>query len=245
VVALWGDSHADAISPAIQAWAERQGMGFVQLTHLGCPPLAGARVLVDRIESPSCTRFQARALEFVTRDPRSGVVVLASRWPVFTETVANEGGPTYHLVDDRAAELGEESSRRVFADALGRVSAAIRAAGKELVVIGPIPEVGRHVPDCLVRRAMPFGAPSDCGVSAVEVLARERFATSEIERLSREVPSIRTFFPAEVLCERGRCRSVLNGEVLYLDDDHLTSAGARLLAGPLGAAISEQRARVH
>lgn len=243
MVTLWGDSHADAISPAIQAWAERQGMGFVQITRSGCPPLAGARVLVNRIESSSCMTFLAQALEFVTHDPRIGVVVLASRWPLLTETVANEGGPTVHLLEDRSGELGKEGSRRAFEIALRRVSAAILASGKELVVIGPIPEMGRHVPDCLVRRAMPLGAFSDCGASAVEVLERERFATSAIERLAREVPSIRTFFPAEVLCRGGRCRSVLDGAVLYLDDDHLTSAGARLLAGPLGAAISEQRAR--
>jgi hypothetical protein len=241
VVAVWGDSHALAFSPAVQVWAESQGLGFMLLKRSGCPPLTDVRVLVNGRDYRECSTFQAQAFDAVTRDPRVRVVVLVSHWTLFTEALPNE--PTFHLMDNQPAGIGHETSRRVFAHALRRVSAAILAAGKELVVIGPIPEMGVRVPDCLVRRAMPFGAPSTCSVSAADAFERRRFATREIESLPRELPATRTFFPATVLCGGSRCVSVLNGEVLYLDDDHLTSTGARLLAEPLADAIASQRAR--
>lgn len=41
-VALWGDSHANALAPAVRTRAQRAGLGFVQLTKGACPPLLGA-----------------------------------------------------------------------------------------------------------------------------------------------------------------------------------------------------------
>ena len=55
-------------------------------------------------------------------------------------------------------------------------------------------------------------------------------------------PNLHRIYPADVLCNgefgQGRCGAVLNGVPLYYDDDHLSNAGARLLAAEIVRAIA-------
>jgi peptidoglycan/LPS O-acetylase OafA/YrhL len=79
---LWGDSHASAISPVLQAKVEAAGYVFYPILHSGCPPLIGV-ARFDSGNPPSykvCLKFNERALQTILTDPEIKVVALASYW---------------------------------------------------------------------------------------------------------------------------------------------------------------------
>lgn len=243
LVALWGDSHAATLAPLIQAWAASQGLGFALMQSPGCPALSGVRQYAGGGELRSCAAYQSMALKAATSDPRIGVVVLSSRWSRYAETSSSEGGEARYLTDDLSSERTQANSRRVFADALSRVSGAVTGAGKELVIIGPVPEIGRNVIDCMVRRVLPLGTADDCSVAARVVKERQRFVTETIVRLGRSRPAVRVFLPAAAMCPGAKCMTSFEGRPLYLDDSHLSRTGALFLAGPLSESLASQGTR--
>jgi peptidoglycan/LPS O-acetylase OafA/YrhL len=242
-VALWGDSHADAFAPAIQAWAVRNGHGFVQITSSNCPPLTGVQVVRGARTLEECAAFATRALEAVTRDPRVDVVVLAARWPYLTESTGFGEDLTVkrYLTDAVSDELTRANSRRAFIEALQRVTSALTDAGKS--VIGPIPEVGVDVPDCLVRAGMPFGVDRRCSAPTDLITQRLRFATEAIEKTVRDNTGVKAFQPARELCSNGECLTKWEGRSLYVDDDHLSRVGALFLGERLEIAVASSPRR--
>lgn len=231
VLALWGDSHGDALAPGAQTWAEARGRGFVQITQTGCPPLPGVRVLRGDRVSDGCTAFNARALAAIEHDPRIDVVVLVARWALYAETtrVGNELGPEVFLVDEATDARSRDDSRRVFSMALRRVTSALTSAGKTVVVVGQVPEAQVNIPDCVTRAAIGIGATPRCAVSAADVSERLLFTNRVIEEIARSDPRVRAVDPSRVLCAGGTCEVLDAGVPLYRDNNHLTRAGAIFL----------------
>jgi peptidoglycan/LPS O-acetylase OafA/YrhL len=254
LVALWGDSHADALAPGVLWWARQQGQGFVQLTASSCPPLPGVHPVGRRVPS-GCEGFNERALAFIASEPRISVVVAAARWAYYTENgpFGRESGAPVYLEDGTTPEQTREHGRSVFRGGLEALVERVAATGKRLAIVSEIPEVGVHVPDCLLRRellpalqALAGPGPS-CGAPAEQVAGRLRFVEAELEALAMRHPSLLVLPPFAVLCGSGECLTRGAGEVLYVDDNHLSSAGAvflvRHLADPLSRAVAAQQGR--
>lgn len=106
-----------------------------------------------------------------------------------------------------------------------RSVAALRDKGVEVILIQGLPEIGRNVPDMVLR----YGAnvPGRLIPSRTEVAARQARANAILERVAAD-HSARLLSPAKSLCAE-RCRVELDGTPLYRDDDHLSVYGARWL----------------
>ena len=48
-----------------------------------------------------------------------------------------------------------------------------------------------------------------------------------------DYPSVKVFDSAEYLCDEKKCYGMLNGKILYRDQDHLSFAGGKLLSKEL------------
>jgi peptidoglycan/LPS O-acetylase OafA/YrhL len=72
---LWGDSFAAQYVPGIAANSSRIPMKILQYTAAGCPPI----ISYYSYARPSCTEFNANALEII-KDLNIGTVILSARW---------------------------------------------------------------------------------------------------------------------------------------------------------------------
>ena len=110
-VALWGDSHAAALAPALRAAAAAQGYGFVEMAKASCPPLLGATHAVPRLPTlaASCGRFNSAVAQQVESDGRIRVVILSADW----------AAPLY-LTRHLAGWLARRRPRGVELDARGK-----------------------------------------------------------------------------------------------------------------------------
>ena len=76
----------------------------------------------------------------------------------------------------------------------------------------------------------------NCGLTTIDrLLGRTCYVTSQnnssifIQDIQKEFPSIRIINPASVFCNGGRCYSSIDGTNLYMDDQHLSYAGSKLI----------------
>ncbi|MGE0624123.1 MAG: acyltransferase family protein [Pseudomonadales bacterium] len=224
---VWGDSHASALLPAFRAVAGELGIPGKAVVQPGCPPLSGYRL--QGANAQDCADAVRRGYE-AALSPGVEQVYLASRWTMVLEEsrYGFEGGEALVLLD---AETGEQRGNALLLEqGLEETVASLSSAGREVVLIGPVPEVGWHVPHTLAQRAR-FG--DRLTASAIEPDAaafhrRNDRAIALLEAIAARFDA-RLMYPHEPLCGSDRCRVVLDGRPVYGDTDHLTITGAMQL----------------
>jgi peptidoglycan/LPS O-acetylase OafA/YrhL len=224
----WGDSHMGAMIPGLEKAATDAGLTGAVIEKAACPPLLG----IDRADMPfwhRCAAHNAQALAVIARE-RPRFVVLAARWAQIA-TGEGYGIERKSLVRFRG-DIDAEGPELLRAS-LTRTLAAIRAAGAEPVIIGPVPEIGWDVGPILARAAQWGLTPPDSPLRA-HYDARQK-ATLQVLRATAEGATI--IDPARVLCDAQICNAWLGEEVFYGDDDHLSGRGSRLLSGALATAL--------
>jgi hypothetical protein len=101
----------------------------------------------------------------------------------------------------------------------------LRTAGIDVVIIGPVPEIGWNVPSVLAakewrKQAMPEGP------SLADFMSSQHKIISILRQLEHE--AIYVIYPHELLC-KSTCLVQRNDQILYRDTEHLTTQGADLL----------------
>jgi len=233
-VLLWGDSHAAAWLPGFdRLHTEKKSTGMAAFKS-GCPPVLGL-YRPDKSRSLSCDQFNEQVLSLLQKRKDLPVVVLAARWPMATEGTRPEGGDDMQLepVVTRTTPFPtwvtratETRRAAMVADALDRTVAAIRATGRQVVLIKGVPEIGHSVPAALAKAAF-GGTTLGTGPTVSRVEKRHRQADRIIDMVA-ERNDAHTLNPREMMCG-DNCQIVIGDKLLYRDDDHLTAFAARQL----------------
>lgn len=233
-VFLWGDSHAAAWLPGFdRLHTEKKTIGMAALKS-GCPPLLGL-YRPDKSSSHSCDQFNDQVLSLLQKREDLPVVVLAARWAMASEGTRPEGGDDMQLepvaarnapIPSWATQAMETRRAAMVADALDRTVAAIRATGRQVVLIKGVPEIDHSVPAALARAAF-GGTTLGTGPSVSRVEKRHQQADRMID-LVAERHGAYTLNPREMMCD-DNCQIAIDNKLLYRDDDHLTAYAARQL----------------
>jgi peptidoglycan/LPS O-acetylase OafA/YrhL len=222
-VVLWGDSHAESLRPALDDSAKRLGRAGVFLGASGCIPEIG----FDR-QTPGCSAVNDAIIRFLVSTPSITTVVLAGRWGLWAEGTPykNEGGTRINLTDTAGVFV---DNHRAVSTGLERAVAELAKSGKEVWLIGPIPEVGYDVPRALYLDWLGVPRKIDIHPTASDFEARQKFVRELLERLSSRYLA-HIIWPHLVFCEAGLCAVQRDGRALYIDDQHLTRAAAQSIS---------------
>jgi peptidoglycan/LPS O-acetylase OafA/YrhL len=228
---LWGDSHADALIPAVQSVATRQGRGGLFAGTDSCPPLLG----VKRADTAKCQAFNDAVVKIAT-SKSIREVILEARWAKNAEgsSFGPEAQPRVRLYDDISEGRTEKETRDVFYRGLDRTVRSLTRAGKKVVLVASVPEVGFPVPPVLARVTM-ANPRATITTSAARYRERQKFVLWAFEQMHRRYKAD-VVYPDRVFCKRGACRIAMKGRPLYRDGHHLSTFGAQQLA-PLLASV--------
>ncbi|NNU16889.1 acyltransferase family protein [Parvularcula sp. ZS-1/3] len=223
-VLLWGDSHGAALA---QGRFDQPAFDFGFIGTAGCPPLLGAW-RPDFGNRAACTARLDQVAELLETSDDIDTVLIASRWPLAVEgtRMEAEGGSPYLFVDQEQSRPGADNPG-IVARGLARSIAAAKARERNVVLIGPVPEVGVDVPKTLARREI-FGSRRTIEPAISEVLERQR-SSYRILCDQAETTGARLVFPHLLLCSDSDCRVREGESVLYVDDDHVSKEGAHLI----------------
>lgn len=235
--ALVGDSHAAVLASAFGEQFAKLGRNGLEFTRTLCPYVPGF-TRQDYLKE-RCTSFVDEVRSRILW-PSIDVVFLAGRYTLQLQGDGfdnGEGG--VEQVDDAgyvAVRKGHEGDGP--ADAMTALQSGyshaveeLIAAGKSVVLIYPIPEAGWHVPRELAKRRS-NGDLSPLTTSYERYRERNEGVFAAFDSIP-DSPHLVRVYPDRVLCNTrtpGRCETH-NGDVLYyVDDDHLSRDGARLVA---------------
>jgi hypothetical protein len=236
---VWGDSHAGAMLPPFRALSDRHGVTGLAMLRGGCIPAIGF-LSTTAVIAQSC--FDANQAALATAlGPGIETVFLAGRWTMLVEErlYGFEGGQAHGMLDE-TGELEGAPTRVVLEKTLGRTLGELTGNGRAVYLIGPVPEVGWHVPHTLAQRER-FGSLLDgIAIAPTRAAFDERNARSIalLERLAQK-HGARVLYPHQTLCRTDRCAVIRDGRPLYYDTDHLTITGALQLTPMLEPAFRE------
>lgn len=219
---LWGDSHALALASAVNMKAREHDAGGMIAVRTGCPPLLG----IDRPGRDSCRVFNAAVLERLAREPAIDTVVLAARWTLAAngDRYKNEPGNPVVLEDGSTASGGAANAELVELG-LGRTLDALEALGKNVVLVGQVPEVGFDVPASNYSARLTGRDVTRMIAPTVEEFRSRVSVVDRILGQMREAHDVVFLDPASLLCGERHCGVVVDGTPLYRDDNHLSLRG--------------------
>lgn len=222
--AFWGDSHAAALMPAIEANARRDGRSVWLFSMSACPP-----ILSDEPRQ-RCKEFNQQTMDKVLS---LGIkdVVLASNWSLYV--YGREDGDRKVLLN--AHDDTAQAEERMAAALRARV-AALRAAGVQVWLFKEVPLQRKGAINRLTSLARIGRSAEGLGRPLDEHLARQHFLGNLFTSMSEADPGVHVIDPTPMMCADGVCSIEVNGHSQYKDEDHLSDIGSARLS-PLFAPI--------
>lgn len=232
---LWGDSHALAMLPAVDAAYARHHESVIFAQHGGCPPLLGVQVRNFSSAEPSRFRRWIDAHEGETSDPckrhveavltwisdnHIGTVMLAAHWIAYAEDKHSR-----RLTDVQSPEnLSMADNAAVFERGLDRLLAALQGLRVRVFIMDDAPQSLVDVPYAL-GAAKRLHLNREFRISRAAYEVQQHTVTEIFERLQRRY-EFRIVKPQDQLCAGGMCSIARDNVPLYSDDEHLSELGA-------------------
>jgi sulfur relay (sulfurtransferase) DsrF/TusC family protein len=210
-----GDSHVAAWYPAFQAAAEARHAQGVFATQPGCPPLFDIYSL-DGAKNICAENFDARIKALIETRAFNKVYLLAS-WSLYSEGDPNNQ-PNHFISDARTAANDRASSQQVMSEHLQSTIKYLQTFGIEVVLVHSVALLPKDIQVL----------PENYTVPLAQLQQQNLFMENFVRAHGSEL-SFATLDPTPLLCRTGACVTRYNGNVLYLDNNHISPAGAALL----------------
>jgi peptidoglycan/LPS O-acetylase OafA/YrhL len=211
-VALVGDSHAAMWWPALDQIATQRQWRLETMGKVTCPllDLPITSPYLGR-EYTECVQWRAQILDRL-RTEHPALIVL--------------GASHRYGTDFGFTAYGQE-----WLDSLTRTVAALRATGAVVLVLGPVPDPHSTVPTCLSGHLESAAACSPDRAVAVDDAGITAEAAATAAGGGRYADLTALF------CTTTRCPVIVGNQLVFRDDNHLTTDYARFLAPVLSAVI--------
>ncbi|WP_085586972.1 acyltransferase family protein, partial [Thalassospira sp. MCCC 1A01428] len=239
LIMLLGDSHSWAISEELTGQLSSRGFNVYNASYGGCPPLNGLRRFDPNVGG-GCHDFVRDALHYA-RSSGVDTIVLTGRFPLYLngnrydngEGGVESGFPVTVDQDEITKRNLDKVKRKKRVLSIYEASVLDLSKSFNVVLVAPIPEAGWNVPDILAKQILFYNEKIDeLSTSFSRYKSRAGEVLSVFEKDEKENTNIVLSRVYEALCSvsTGRCLNSKDDDVYYIDDDHLSNAGARLIA---------------
>lgn len=194
---LWGDSHANQYLSAVSDAAQTVGQGGLIATQSGCrATLTGEPSGLPAATASACEHFNDEVNTLLAQTPSLQTVVLGRLWSA------------------------DASLQRTLA-----LVKQLVAAGKTVVLVGPLPEPGLDVPQAYAMLQIKAGQAmaqwlTPMAAQVAPLLMRDSLQRelADLVRAGR----VQLLDPMARLCDTQVCRLAEDGEVNFRDTSHLS-----------------------
>lgn len=238
---LIGDSHAMVMSEVVANY-KAQYNSFYDLSADGCGFLLDMDIQIDGKPGGCTAEYQQQRLSFIQGE--SGVkktAILMGRYPFYYHgTLYNNGvggleTGSYAIATQSGKNLEDADRKRMFLVNLEKTINSLAEIVDELVIVLPIYGNGwnphkkvqslyPHFKDIVeLEKALsiPFNNVQNRGIEIRQ----------KLYEMAIQDPKIRLIDPLSLFCNpnKNQCYSLLKGEFLYGDDDHLARKGNEII----------------
>jgi hypothetical protein len=159
------------------------------------------------------------------------VVVLAGRWDVYAT------GNLLLTLDGQQPSL--EASRQLFVSSLRKLLSTLADSGRHVILVGQVPLPPPEAVVCVTRARFRGLDENRCAIDESRERARTESLVNRLllEAVSQLESSVELVHPYAYLCANQGCLVQAHGQLLYVDESHLSANGARLLGNSLEKGI--------
>lgn len=228
--AVWGDSHADAMLGAFRQLSEDYGVNTEGFIFGGCLPVVGYQPGTSGF-ADRCRAFNERTLGVLKTSPHQ-TVFLHGRWTLAVEQSKFKYEKDAALPVMAYPENPTQSAAQIVEASLRQTLDELANSGKEIIVLGPVPEAGWNVPYALAQRVR-FGdwfEQRAANPSWQEFSDRNRASLEILRRVVSDYENVTLLEPHKLFCTEARgCEIEIDNVPLYADSHHLSPRGSELL----------------
>lgn len=116
--------------------------------------------------------------------------------------------------------------QQVYVDAARETFRRLLAAGKQVIFMDDVPLLGFDPRSCIKRAGVASSATRvPCAIPRADWDGQIAQHREVVRRLAQEFPQIAWFDTAAALCDKGQCRAMVDGRLMYRDNNHLSYEG--------------------
>ncbi|MEK1941825.1 MAG: acyltransferase family protein [Pseudomonas sp.] len=230
-VIVVGDSHAAAMVRAVERSLPNAEQHVLDWTMAQCPTIAGVKATTQL--TYSCGDYIQNKEQTSSSDSALGKapLIIINRTSLYVfgpnepERVRQRDVP-YLYFNQPYASRSEQYLSDIREGIIA--SACEFAKSRPVYMLRPIPELKVDVPKTM-GRAMMQGKHVEVSISMAEYRERNAFVW-ETQDMAAARCGVKILDPLPYLCRDGRCEGEdIQGQPLYVDDDHLSERGSNLL----------------
>ncbi len=210
--AVVGNSHAVELANQLAENLRDTGDGIKHLTITACSPTYGR----GESAKTSCGRWTEDVMDYLLGEERLATIVVSYR--------TNSLAPADE--SDRETAV-TEAARAEAADSYFAMVHRLADAGKKVVLVLQAPDLERHIEYYVGTVGGDDRADFVAGIDRKDWDRRIAPIRQRLSELPRNVVVVD---PAELFCNPSSCAAIKDGKALYYDDDHMSLAGADLVA---------------
>jgi hypothetical protein len=229
--AIIGDSHAYPMYFGFYDYLVGQkNEKLILLGAPGCPSFLDIESF-ELGESDSCRRLMNTILERVVADSSIQSVILVNRAPLYITRVGIGEVDVHNRVLKRVSVKTPESNAIAYKLALESTIKYLVQHGKKIIFVFPPPELGFEPSSCLGTRPFSWKGESisSCGVPYQSYLLRVNESKKIVMEVIGSYEAVTFIEPADTLCDFQNCYVSKEDQFMYLDNNHLSPAGAKLV----------------
>ena len=218
-IILIGDSHARHYAKGLDELIARPLKKSIFISSTSCLVLPGmTKMSPDADWDSLCKNTLDNALKIIRESPKNSTIIVAHSW-IYQPGLAGTINPKARL------DFGNtDDGYRYAANKIKELSDA--AGARKIIVIGDVPGAGiQDLAGCFSRPKF-FHVNCDDKTSIAQDLLRTRRGNEILREEVSKIPNVLYLAPEDALCEKGKCKSVIDGSVLYSDAYHLSKAGS-------------------
>jgi peptidoglycan/LPS O-acetylase OafA/YrhL len=224
--AAFGDSHVVEMAHALAKKIEKHDEGLIHLSFAGCSP-----ALLYQAKLKGCSNWINDTLKYLEGKSKITNIFVGFRhtFYLYGEPLAlypelpNENpGKTIFKEFNASGHI----ARELYWESFNTIVRRLIASGKKVYVLRPVPELAGDI------RKYPYPISTfhelnsiQFGTSFTYYSKRNDFINRKLDTLVGTLNYVE-IDPAKVFCGPKKCKAVINGELLYSDDNHLSIYGA-------------------
>ncbi len=235
MIALVGDSHAHVLFSGVSELAAQRSYGTLLLANSGCPPFVGAVTGRTPREQEQCAQSIDVIVRALLEDKRIASVVVASRGPQYLNGLGFgpvEANYNFPPIAARSFSSGATppSSEQAFTEGLMNTAQQLHQRGMRVSYLLQVPELGVSARDCLGRPLTLSRRADGCNVAYDIYQRRMQPYRAQLAALAAKIPYLRIIDAESALCSPAGCSGLVDKQLMYADDNHLSVAGSRRIA---------------
>jgi peptidoglycan/LPS O-acetylase OafA/YrhL len=246
-VAIWGDSHGAAIIDEIADQLAKDDVATRTYLLSSCLPVPGL-LNHGQKRAARCAEFNQRVLAHITADDTLEVIVLVATWDNYfmSEDQPNMLGAIgddsfYSYPTTGSPYMAEDERQKALRDAVTLLLEQLVAKGKSVVLVQSNPRPNINIPRLLARKVNNGeDYPKEYGYDRRYFESQVELSYSIMQEAASKHPQqVSLVYPEAVLCDTEVCKVIIDNEIMFSDDNHLSVYGSKKVAIPIVESVSQ------